>query len=438
MEPIVANETELFYFCNCINKDVDIFLNISLNNPHIKNYSWRIIQFIAKQGVNLFIIYFAANLLSKETFGIYNYVVAIVFLFTVLADFGISRAVTKFAAEYNSLHKDKVKSILFNAGLMVLLITSLFIGIVFLFPNTIAGKYHIYIKYLLPLFFFIPLSALFDGVYIGLRRFRKLAIINIIAAVVGLSAAYYLITNYGLLGAFYSLDVYYGALFIMLALTYPHYSFRFDKNVLYEVGGYAFVIGIASLGHFLYGKANSIILGKFDFLIEVGYYEIIDKILIMSAIPFMILGQVIAPGITEKVTVKKNEEVFSYFKKILTGSFSIGVIISILLFILIETIIKFFFAKYNSIEFYNMFYLLLLQLPFLVVSNSLAQPFIVGTGYAKLSLLTIPFGIVNVVLGVFLVTQIGFMGIVYSTLLTSIGNKVVTYTILFFKLKKAI
>ncbi len=412
-------------------------MKITLKNQHIRNYSWRIIQFVSKQSVNLFILYFAAKNLDKETFGIYNYIVAIAFLFTVLADFGISRAVTKFTAEYNAINKEIIKKLFFNTGLIVVLLSTLLTIFIYLFAEVIADKYYDKIFYLLPLFYIIPLSSLFDGIYIGLRKFKKLAVINLISAFIGIITSYNLINDYGLHGAFYSLDTYYGLLFIIMLFTFPHYSFKFDKKILYQVGGYAFIIGFASLGQFLYSRANSIIMGKFNYLVEVGFFEISDKILVLSAIPFMILGQVIAPGITEKLALKRNNEIYYYYKKIMLISLLIGLIISVSLYFIISPLISHFFVKYNTPEFYEIFNLLLIQLPFLVVSNALAQPFIVGTGNAKLSLLTIPFGILNVILGILLITEIGYIGMIYSTLITSIGNKLLTYFLLTNKLRKA-
>ncbi len=408
---------------------------LNLSKRRSKDFIWRSIQFLSRQGFTFFVLLVAAKLLTKEEFGAYNYIIAIGFLFTLIADFGISRAVTKFTAQYNTVEKERLKSIFFNAGLIIVGITLLLIIIALSFSNQIADEYGTYLKFLIPFFLFMPLSSLFDGIYTGLKKFKKLGVLNLIAAVIALPISFFLIKEERIYGAFYSLDIFYTLLFTMLALFHKNYSFRFHKEILIEVGKYSFIIGMASLGQFLYSKANTIILGKYHFISEVGYYELIDKTFVLLAIPFIIVSQIMAPKLTELSTLNKDKEVFSYFKKSLNASFLLGLLITLAVYFLFPIAIERFFPKYNTPHFFEIFYLIIFNLPFLIVSNTLAQPFIVATGNAKYSLLTIPFGILNVTLALIFISLFGFIGVVYSLLFSSITNKLVTYFLLFKKLK---
>jgi O-antigen/teichoic acid export membrane protein len=109
--------------------------NIRSKAPYLKNFIWRALQMISRQGIGLAILLIAAKLLPTKEFGIYNYLVAFAFLFTLLADFGISRAVTKFTAEYNVKDADKVKIIFFNSGIILFSLLILFTLILFLFKG---------------------------------------------------------------------------------------------------------------------------------------------------------------------------------------------------------------------------------------------------------------------------------------------------------------
>jgi hypothetical protein len=83
-----------------------------------------------------------------------------------------------------------------------------------------------------------------------------------------------------------------------------------------------------------------------------------------------------------------------------------------------------------------MFNLLLVHLPLLLISGFIVQPFIIATGKAKYSLLTIPFGFINIGLGILFIGYYGFMGVIYSTLITSITNKIITFYLIYNGLRK--
>lgn len=392
-------------------------------------------QLASRQGITFFILFISAKLLPKEDFGIYNYTVAIAFFFTLLADFGISRAVTKYVAQYNIENPNKVKRIYFNAAIIILTLVLIFSTAFLIFAETIAGENYRFVYYLLPVFVFLPLTSLFDGVYSGLKQFKKLSVISLISGFFTLAATYFLILEYGIVGAFLSLNFYYLVSFILFAATYNQFTFGFDTVIINEVGRYSVIIGVSALGHFLYSKGITYVLGQYNFFVEVGYYEIIDKVFVMLSFPFIIYGQVIAPGITEKITHNNYFTVLKDFKKILLVVFPISLIITLLLWQSFPFLINKFLDQYYTLDMIRIFNCLLLHLPLLLFSALIAQPFVIATGKAKFSLLTIPFGIVNIVLGIILIEQIGFMGIVYSTVGTSIANKLLTFYLVYNSLR---
>ena len=402
----------------------------------IKNFIWRAIQNASRQGITFLILVVSAKLLSSENFGIYSYTVAITYFFTLLADFGISRAVTKFVAQYNTESPSKVKLIYFNSALIILTLIIIFSSIFLLFAKVIVGENYHYVYYLTPVFIFLPLTSLFDGVYSGLKQFKKLSIISLIAGTITVGATYILISRFGIIGAFLSLNFYYITSFILFSSSFKLFSFKFDKKIISEVGKYSFIIGISAIGYFLYSRGITYILGQFNYFTEVGYYEIIDKIFVMLSFPFIIYGQIIAPGVTERITLSKYDNVLSQFKKSLLIAFPLSIIITLFLWQLFPPLIKLFLVKYYTPNFIKMFNLLLVHLPLLLISGFIVQPFIIATGKAKYSLLTIPFGFMNIGLGILFIGYYGFMGVIYSTLITSITNKIITFYLIYNGLRK--
>src|SRR3989338_8028547 len=99
-----------------------------LYNNHketVQNFIWRAIQIFGKQGITFLIFILSAKLLIPYEFGVYNYALAIIFFLIMFGDFGISTATAKYVAEYNITNKEKLKSVLFNSGIMILGLTIL-------------------------------------------------------------------------------------------------------------------------------------------------------------------------------------------------------------------------------------------------------------------------------------------------------------------------
>ncbi len=402
----------------------------------IKNFAWRAIQNASRQGITFLILIISAKLLSSKEFGIYNYTVAISYFFTLLADFGISRAVTKFVAQYNTENPLKVKLVYFNSALIILTLIIIFSSIFFLFAKTIVGENYRYVYYLIPVFVFLPLTSLFDGVYSGLKQFKKLSIISLIAGSITVAATYFLISKLGIIGAFLSLNFYYIISFILFSSSFNLFSFKIDREIIREIGRYSSVIGISAIGYFLYSKGITYILGQFNYFTQVGYYEIIDKVFILLSFPFIIYGQIIAPGVTERITLSKHENVLNQFKRDLSIALPVTIVITLILWRVLPYLIEVFLGKYYTPDFIKMFDLLLIHLPLLLISGFVAQPFIIATGKAKYSLLTIPFGLTNIGLGILFIGYYGFIGVIYSTLITSITNKVLTFYLIYNGLRK--
>ncbi|NOG96944.1 MAG: oligosaccharide flippase family protein [Ignavibacteriae bacterium] len=408
--------------------------NIRSKTSYLKNFFWRALQMISRQGIGLAILLIAAKLLPTKEFGIYNYLVAFAFLFTLLADFGISRAVTKFTAEYNLKDNEKVKIIFFNSGVILFSLIFLFTIILFLFKEFLIGEFHYYLIHLIPVFIFLPLTSLYDGIYNGLKQFKTISKIYLAAGIIALISSYFLIVKFQTLGAFYALDLYYFLLFIFLAFNFKQYGFKFDKVLFNSIAKYSVILGVSSLGHFMYAKATVIILGKFNYFTEAGYYELIDKIFMLITFGVIIFGQVIAPRVTELSVENKNEIVLSYFKKIVSIVFTAGIICSILLYFIFPFIMEIFLDKYLTDDFLKMFNILLIHLPLILISGSIAQPFVIATGFAKYSLLTIPFGVLNIIFSIIMVEQLGFIGAVYTVLVISICSKLTLYYLIYKKL----
>src|SRR3989344_3923044 len=384
----------------------------------MSNFIWRLLQLVSKQGVTLLIFLLSARMLPPYEFGTYNYALAIIFFLIMFGDFGISTATSKYIAEYNVTNKDKLRLVLFNSTLMILSLTLIIAIFTLLFGRAYLGGIYPYVFYLFPLIFLAPMTSLYDGIYRGVKNFKKLAIISLSTSIISLSFIYLFIKNYGLVGALVSQNLFYLILLLSLAVGYRKFSFKLDKDIIKEIGSYSFVIGMAGIGYYLFTRINVIILGHFGYITELGYYELINKVFALLLLPFTILSQVISPSITGLYSKNRNKEVVVKYKEYLIFSFVVGFVIAIFTFFTFPFILKNFLSQYYNNVTLTIMNLLLIILVTQCMSSIASFGFSTSTGHAKLNMyFLLFFGIVNIPLSILFLKLWGFMGIIYSTLI---------------------
>ncbi|MFA4960236.1 MAG: oligosaccharide flippase family protein [Candidatus Pacearchaeota archaeon] len=405
----------------------------------INNFTWRALQIGGKQGITFLIFILTARLLEPYTFGIYNYILAIVFFLVMFADFGISTSTSKYVAEYNVTDKGKLSSILFSSGVIILALT-----VVITISTILIGPYYfkenyIYIIYVLPLLFLIPLTSLYDGIYRGLKRFKSLAIISMTVGSFSLIFIYILINKLGLIGALISQNLFYLFLALGLGLGYTDFKLKINSKIIKSIGYYALLIGIINFSYFLYTKIDLIIFGKMGLITELGYYEIINRFLYFIAMPLSIFAQIKAPRITSQYYRGKKKEILRFFKKYTKYAIIFATFISIISFFILPLVIKMILPQYYVSELILVLRILLFVFIFQNVAGFFGTSFVVPTGYAKLNMINlIIFGVINIILDYVFLSTFGFIGIVFTKLIVGIASSI-TLTVFYYRaLKKEI
>src|SRR3989344_5643264 len=325
----------------------------------IHNFIWRLLQVFGKQGITILIFILCAKLLAPYDFGIYNYVLAIIFFLIMFGDFGISTATSKYVAEYNTTNKEKLKAVLFNSGIIILGITIL---------------------------------------------------ITVLTLIIG---PLYLKDKY--------IYVFYLILLIGLGLGYRDFNFKLNKQVIKEIGSYSFVYGLATLGYFLFSRVDILILGHYNYIDEIAVYELLNKIFLVLLMPFTILGQIMAPNYSERSAKKEYSLIKWRYKTIVKKSILISLISLIILAFIVPTTIRFWFSEYYSETFILIFYPTLIIYSISFFNAPINAGIIVSTGYAKLmSAMNIYLGVFNAILSIVLLKIVGFIGVIYATVISLI------------------
>lgn len=383
----------------------------------IHNFIWRSLQIFGKQGITFLIFIFCAKILSPYDFGIYNYVLAIIFFLIIFGDFGISTATSKYVAEYNVTDKNKLKAVLFNSGIIILGLTILVTVLTLILGPLYLKEKYVYVLWLLPLIFLAPMTSLYDGIYRGLKKFKQLAIISLIIGIFSLSFVYISVKQYGLIGALIAQDLFYLILLIGLGLGYREFSFKWNKRVMNEIGKYSITFGIGVLGYYLFSRMGVIILGHYNYIEEIAVYELLNKIFIIILAPFTILGTVIAPSITSLFAKKKYELILIKFKRYLVLSIFSSVIVGILAYFLLHIVFFNFLPQYYGSIFIKMVIPVVLTYTLLIYGTTINFGLIIATGHAKfLTYSNVIIGCLNLIASIVLIKYVGYMGVVYPIL----------------------
>jgi O-antigen/teichoic acid export membrane protein len=404
----------------------------------INNLFWRALQLLGKQGIILLIFFISAKILSTEDFGIYNYVLSIAFFLVIIGDFGISTSTSKYVAEYSVTNIKKMRAVLFNSAILILVLGILISIIVIFFGRNFLGENYDYVLYLLPIIILSPLTSLYDGVYRGLKKFKKLSLISISVGGTFIIIVYFMVVNFGLIGAIIAQSLFYFSLLIGLFLGHQELYFKINKEVMKEVGKYSLLFGLASFGYYLFSRTDLIILGKFGFMEELATYELINKIFMVLLMPFAILGQVLAPNFSRFFAEKKYKLIYKKLKKYTLIFFILGIIFAASSYFVVPLIIKLFFIKYFTSYFMEIFLISTIIFMINIWASSVDSGIVVPTGYARLmTYFYLPLGIINIGLSIFFLKLFGFMGVLYATVFSSVAM-VFGLRLLYFKKIKEI
>jgi O-antigen/teichoic acid export membrane protein len=384
----------------------------------ILNVFWRGLQLAVKDGVSFIIFVLAAKLLHPYEFGVYNYVLAVIFFLILFGDFGISVAASKYVAEYQATDPEKLKYVLFNSGLVILALTILVTaGTLLLGPHFLQDRY-LYLLYTLPLIFLAPMTSLYDGIYRGLKKFRQLALLSTGVSVLSLGFIYFLIRQYGLTGAILSQNLYYLFLFLTLAFGYRDFIFKLNREILKSIGGYALTIGIIHVSAFLYTRVDILILGSFDLIVEIGYYEIVNKVLMLLQLPFLVYAQVQAPNMVAAYFREGSSVILKTLNGYIKYATAVSLLLAVLTVMVIPWVLRSYLAAYDLPGVIWILDIFLFLFIFQNVSNLVGNTFIISTGHARINMINIiVFGILNLFLDILLVRHFGYMGIAYAKLI---------------------
>lgn len=387
------------------------------------NFIWRSIQILGKQGVTFIIFILSAKYLSPYDFGIYNYIFALIFMFAIFSDFGVSVTASRYTAQYLVADYNKLQILPVNSILIITVLSSVICIVVYFFRKEIL--HFEYFVYCIPMLFTVPLTSLYDGIYRGFKKFKELSIINFVFGVLFIPMIYFSINKWGVVGAIAAHNAYY--LLLLLVVYFFSFTwkltvkFRINKQLISDILKYSLLVGISDVGLFLYTRADVLILGHFNLVEEIGYYEIVNRIFLILIFPAQLLATVVAPKIAQVFTLGKSEIVKHNYARDVKLLFFAGLTVALLAFACTETVFRIVFANYDADILQKLMIVFLILIPFRFFSTYISIGYITPSGNVAISTVAILlFGVLNVLLDLILIKQFGLFGVIYATLISQI------------------
>lgn len=381
------------------------------------NFGWRAFQMAVRQGFLLVNFFMAAMFLSPDAFGVWNYALTVVVVLALLADFGLSTAVSKYVGQWSRGNPTKAFALAGSLAIgmtgILLLVATLYLAL----SSRLFPEIHGYRFSIVFLLFLIPLTSFLDGVLRGFERFKILAVGVVFAAIPSLLLTIPFIQHFGPAGALAVILFFYWMQVLFYGQhLWPEMVWKLDLNRLKPVLLYAVVLGLSQVSHFFYSRVDILFLGKMGYMDAIGFYEIANRFLLFFLFPVGVISQVIAPQVARAWANGQVEHVRRRMRKYLVISMGFAVAATLFIFLIRGPFLSTLLPDYDIAE---MHLILLWMLPVFLtqISNGIVPlGFAVSTGHAKLGLYYVAgFGLLNLILDFWWIHAFGFMGVIYAT-----------------------
>lgn len=417
-----------------------------LHRNFINSIIWRIFQIASTTLFQFLTFFILAKWLQPEGFGLFSLTMAIISLFGLFADFGITESSSKFVAENLATENGIPKSVI-KAGAILSLVLGLTVSAICLLSANSIANWQGYdelaglLKAGTLLIIFININVLGDGIFRGAQDFKSPAIINIVVRPLQLLSIVLLVKlNYGVEGAVWGLTLGFGlSAAISLGIVYLH-IYRPVKEKL-EIGValkkvffYSLPIGISSFSYFLYTRVDIILLGYFSGTVQVANYNVADRI---YQLPLMLVSAfviVLAPIVTREYARGNYNKLQEIFARSESFMFFLMIPISIAIFVLSGPVIRWLLPSYQESV-----VLLRILAPLIIlkgIGGVATGGFLVSTGNAgMLAKITLFGAFLNLVFDLLLIPRYGAIGAMITTTVIHSFTIVLSICYLLSKLK---
>jgi len=383
--------------------------------------SWLLSGQAVSNLASFFLVIAFGNLLPKETYGTYKYILSISGIFMLASLSDMSTAIIKGVADgYENMYKETIKTEI-KWGLFGSLGSLLTSGYYFYHDNTLFGYAFIVTAIMIP---FFDTSNTYSYILAGKKRFDIQSGFNIAARIV--SALVLIVTVFFtknillILLAYYLPYIFIGFVIGPIALSKLSLNDKYDPNII-TYGKHLSFLSALSFG---ISYLDSIIVFHFLGPVQLAIYSIAGAPAARVQSLFSIIPEMALPKLAERTTEELKATVLQkIFRAMILAFIIVGCYMLIVPFFF-----NFFLPKYtDSIPYAMLIAIPLIWYPFVIISRILS-----AKGATKfLYKYNIIGSIVQLSLMPLMIYYFGLMGAVLGRIIMSIfGNSLMFY---FFK-----
>jgi O-antigen/teichoic acid export membrane protein len=375
-----------------------------------RNFLFRVFSSGGRQAFTIISSFIGAKFLGIQDFAVYTYILTIFSVLTMLGDFGLSTAITRFIAFDKT--EENIKKVTYN-GLLVFLISSLTLALI-VYPLQYFRIINIELLHV----HIIVLTAissigasLLDGILRGQKRFKESGIATVVAFVLAIIAEIPLLIKFGLVGGLFAQFIFWTLLLLItLFLGKIQFEKDFDKKTVMKIASYAVQFGIASVSYFMFSRYLIFVLESAKLWNTIAIYDLLSKVMIVFTFPFTIYGQTLAPYFSDKEFASNPsyilKETIKYTKLLTFAAVGSGIVF----WVLCQLLFKYLLPQYALLnEFSFTLGIMVVLLGINIWTYLIDSGILVATGYAYI--MSIVYPIIAIVSFILLPIALQFGGV---------------------------
>ena len=378
------------------------------------NFSWLVFDKFARASLNFLLFIFLARYLGPQEFGILNYLLALVFLFTSLSSLGINPVLTNILIK----NKRKTNNSIISNSYILRFFSSLFGYLIFiLFIIYLHGK-NVYLSYSI----IIGLSIIVKSYEVLFSYFESKSLSKYIV----ISQTISLVIVFSLIVFFLYLEfdikyIYYCFLIDSLITLFlinifffkkeRNFLFNLDFRKIYKIIHKSFPVLLSIISIVIYMRIDQVMINLLLSEKDVGIYSVSVRIVEM----FHFIPKIIMVSYLPILLISKNYT----FELIKINSllFKLSILVIFFIFALSKYITSILFGE---IYMESVLTTILLSISLIFVFFGVAnEHWYISKNLQKYYALNVFIGaITNIILNYFLIQSFGISGAAYSTILT--------------------
>ena len=378
------------------------------------NFSWLVFDKFARASLNFLLFIFLARYLGPQEFGILNYLLALVFLFTSLSSLGINPVLTNILIK----NKRKTNNSIISNSYILRFFSSLFGYLIFiLFIIYLHGK-NFYLSYSI----IIGLSIIIKSYEVLFSYFESKSLSKYIV----ISQTISLVIVFSLIVFFLYLEfdikyIYYCFLIDSLITLFlinifffkkeRNFLFNLDFRKIYKIIHKSFPVLLSIISIVIYMRIDQVMINLLLSEKDVGIYSVSVRIVEM----FHFIPKIIMVSYLPILLISKNYT----FELIKINSllFKLSILVIFFIFALSKYITSILFGE---IYMESVLTTILLSISLIFVFFGVAnEHWYISKNLQKYYALNVFIGaITNIILNYFLIQSFGISGAAYSTILT--------------------